>query len=301
MNELPGPGQQPADNLPPWSPMPSPAYPDDLPSTVLPPVQVRLVWNGWPGPIEGVRVCNVNTRTPSISVRLTGSVATDVCQAFAEFLADSIVDAVRPVPSTGMAPPDSSAELLAVAEELRDPRILAGKLVGAAVQVAAVHAGIPLPVARVMGKAAQDLLISLLSPDPDANKVEAVQYVDLLLSAGNGSLINRPALREVVVGETADVIDKLLDPDGRQLPQGPAPAPPSPKHTRAVGDLRPAAPASNPPAPRQDHTDAARPASPGWYWWDGAQWTDHGPSPSPGRPSPSPGPDPGREGPRPIP
>jgi hypothetical protein len=305
MNEFAYPGQQPADNprrrlrrpttpSDPRLPPPSPQRPGSWRSPADRPVQVRLVWNGWTGAIEGVRIRNPDRpdRPTYASVRPTGSLAADVRQAFADFLAEGIVDAVWPVPSTGMGSPASSAELLTVAEELLDPRLLAANLVGATVQVAAVHAGIPPPVARVMGKAAQDLLVSLLSPDPDARKVEAVQYVDLTLSAEDGSLINSPALPERVVGETANVIDKLLDPDGRQLPRGPVP--------------EPAAPGGQPRKPlrlpRPDHTGAPRPAPPGWYtvpgttterWWDGARWTDH-------RPSPSPGPEPGGEGPSPI-
>jgi hypothetical protein len=46
-----------------------------------------------------------------------------------------------------MGPPGSSAELFTVVTELVNPRLLAAELVRAAVQVAAVHAGIPPSVA----------------------------------------------------------------------------------------------------------------------------------------------------------
>jgi hypothetical protein len=294
MDESGYPGQQPADD-PQWpdryiTPI-DPGLPFS-PSQLRPwrsppdrPVQVRLVRNGWTGAIEGVRIRNPDRPTDTI-VRPTGSLAAEVRQAFADFLAEAIVDAVWPVLSAGMRPPASSSEMLSLAEELLDPRLLAGELARAVVQVAAVHAGIPLPVARLMGKAAQDLLVSLLSPDPDARKVEAVQYADLTLSAVDGSLMNSPALLERVTGEIADVINELLDPGGR-------PRPP----------LRPPRPDVTGVPLAKPHDTGAPPAPPpGWHtvpgtttkrWWDGAAWTDR-------RPPPPADPTPGGDGPSPI-
>jgi hypothetical protein len=290
MNESAYPGQQPEDD-PQWPRRYRVPGRPSLPSQPTPwrpppdrPVQVRLVRNGWTGAIEGVRIRNPDRSTYTI-VRPTGSLAAEVRQAFADFLAEAIVNAVWPVLSAGMRPPASSSEMLSLAEELLDPRLLAGELARALVQVAAVHAGIPLPVARLMGKAAQDLLVSLLSPDPDARKVEAVQYADLTLSAVDGSLMNSPALLERVTGEIADVINELLDPH-------PAPRPAAPGgHPRPI--LRP---------PRPEVTGAPPAPPPGWYtvpgtttkrWWDGAGWTDR-------RPPPPASPKPGGEGPSPI-
>jgi hypothetical protein len=210
-----------------------------------------LVWNGWTGAIEGVFI-----RTPDrpesptyASVPPTEGLAADVREAIIDYLATRIVNAVWPARSTGTDPAASSAEPLTVL----DPRLLAAELVAAIVQVAAVHAGIPAPVAQVMGKfagkAAQDLLASSLSPDPLARKVE----VDLMLSAKDGSVINNPALPGRVVGATAGVFDE--DPH---------------------------APVAGPRGMRPDDTGAPRPASPGWYWWDGARWSDQGPSKGPG-------------------
>jgi hypothetical protein len=245
-----------------------------------------MVWDGSTGEVEVVGIENPDGQTYT-NVRPAETLATEAREAFGHLLAEEIVAAVWPDPSAGMCPPASSAELLTVTEDLLDPQLLAARLVGAIVQVAAVHAGILAPAARVMGQAARELFLSLSGPDPNARKAQAVQYVDLTLSAEDGSLIKSPALREIAAGETADVIDKLLDPDGRQLPRGPKPA--SPRGPGLREPLR---------APRPDHTAAL----PGWYpvpgttterWWDGARWGDY-------RPSPSPGPEPGGEGPSPI-
>jgi len=253
MNEFPGPGQQPADNLPAWSGWPNPVdpgLPDTLPPTLSSqpgswtppadrPVRVRLVWNGWPREIEGVRVRNVNTQTYS-SVRPTERLAADIRKAFAHFVAEDIVAAVWPASGTGVGPPARSAELLNVTEELLDPRLLAAEVVRVIVQIAAVHAGIPPFVARLMGQAAGDLFTELSSPDPSASKVQAVQYVDLALSAEDGSLINSPALPQIAAGETADAINWLLGPDDP--------------------DTSPAQPAS--PRARRPDTSPAEPPSP---------------------------------------
>jgi hypothetical protein len=186
------------------------------------PVQVRLVWSGWPGEIEGVRVRKVNTQTYS-SVRPTERLAADIRKAFAHFVAEDIVAAVWPAPGTGTGPPASSAELLNVTEELLDPRLLAAEVIRVIVQIAAVHAGIPPFVARVMGQAAGDLFTELSSPDPDASKVQARQYVDLALSAAQDeSLISRSALPQIAT----DAIDELLGPDAPASPTPGEPASP---------------------------------------------------------------------------
>jgi hypothetical protein len=283
MNEFAYPGQQPADNprrrlrrqprevpLDPGLPSTPPSresaeYPDPrLPPSPTPrrpslwssddrQVQVRIVWDGRTGEIEGVRVRNPDGRTYT-SVRPTERLAADVRQAFAHFLAKDIVAAVWHLPSTGTDLPASSAELLTIAEELLDPQLLAAELVRIAVQVAAVHAGIPPPIARVMGQAAQDLFTSLLGPDPDARKVQAVQYADLTLSAEDGSVILSPPLPQIADSVAADVIDKLLSPDN--LPPGARnrPLPPSKAIREPVGPAEPpTTPGPSPPVPSPSH------------------------------------------------
>jgi hypothetical protein len=276
----------------PLLPQPQPSRSRWFPANA--PVQVRLEWSGWPVEIQEVRLRNVNTQA-DIRVRPTGRLVADVRRAFAQVLAQEIVAAAWPAPVTGMRSPASSAELLNIAEESLDPRLLAAEVVRVIVQIAAVHAGIPLPVARVMGQAAGNLFTELSSPDSDAGKVQAVQYVDLALSAEDGSLINSPALPQIVTAETANVIDKLLDPDERPLP--PDPIDPSPSS-------KPAAPwGMRARLAKLDQTGAPRPAPPGWYtvpgttterWWDGARWTAYY------MPPPSPELEPGGEGRSPI-
>ena len=141
--------------------------PAEQPARPARPVLARVVWNDWTAEIGAVGMWDADAQTYD-TVRPTGRRAAEVRQAFADFLAESIVDAVWPVPSTGMRPPASRAELLTVAEKLLNPRQLAGELVGATVQIAAVHAGIPPFAARLMGQAAKDWFASLSSPDPDA-------------------------------------------------------------------------------------------------------------------------------------
>lgn len=269
MNEFPKQGHERADT-PVWHWLERssrPARPTPPPVSV----QVRLVWNGSDGEIEGVRVGNLD-RGRYTSVRPTGRVAADFRQAFAQFLAENFVAAVWPGPSAGLPSPVSSTEPLAVAEEVLDPRLLAAELVQAIVQVAAFHAGIPILAARAMGQVAKDLFVSFSSPDPNAPKVRAVQCLDLTLSVKNGSLINSPALREINVAGAADVIDKLLDPNTPSSPPPVRPVvrrpPPEPAKPRPAS-TRPTDPAP-PPRPKPGHGSGPRPQSP--------------PAPSPGTP-----------------
>jgi hypothetical protein len=271
MNEFGDPGQQPMDNPRRrwgWSDTPPTRWPHELLQSRQPQpsgraswyatspddrsLQMRVVWNGWSDEVAGARIWDTYPQTDS-AARPAGRLAAEVRQAFAQFLADEITAAVWPVPSAGPTFPASHAEMLALAEELLDPRILAAKLVAATVRVAAVHAGIPSPVAQVMGQAAGDLFLSLVSPDPDARKVQAVQYVDLTVSAENGSVLDSPALPQIADGEIADVLDSLLGPDDLTpaAPNRPAPQP---------DDLTPAAP--NRPAPQPDDLTPAAPNRP---------------------------------------
>jgi hypothetical protein len=285
MNEFVDPSQQPADNprrrsakwFPepddaPWSGVPpppatrpevTPARPGGSPGPSSPATQqVRLVWNDWPGEIGGVGVWNANTQsydsvwrtrtppTPGAPARpgtVEDRLAREVRQAFADFLAEEIRAAVCPAPRPeGMRPPGSSAELFTVVEDLLDPRLLAAELIRATVQVAALHAGIPQPVAGWMGQAAKNWFLSRSKPDPDASKVQAVQAaVDLALSAENGSVTNSPAVCKIAVDEIVGIVKRLL---------GPGAPPPgrleSSSPTLRVPRVLPAPPAS--PSPIRD-------------------------------------------------
>ena len=228
------------------SPLPTdldvtPAAPADRP----PPILVWVVWYGGTGEVAGARVWNPK-RQADRSVRPTGTFAVEVRQAFAQFLAEDIIAAIWPVPHAGMSSPASNSEMLNLAEKLLDPRILAAKLVEATVQLAAAHAGIPLPFARMMGQAARDLFLPLATPDPKAPKVQAVQYVDLTLSAEDGSVLDSPALPQIAAGETADAINALLGP--RDLPPVP-PEEPSPVRQETFTVRQQTSPVRQEPSP----------------------------------------------------
>ena len=117
-----------------------------------------------------------------------------------------------------------------------------------------------------MGQAAGDLFTELSSPDPNASKVQAVQYVDFALSVEDGSLINSPAPPEIATAETADAIDELLGPDAPAHPApaetaDPAPAEPAHPAPAEPADPAPAEPADPAPAEPADPAPA-EPAHP---------------------------------------
>lgn len=179
----------------------------------------RVVRNAWTGEIEGIGVWNPSTWSYDV-VRPTGTFAAEVRETFARLIAEALVDAIWPVSGT-LRPPASGGELLTIAEALLDPRILVAKVAGAVAEVAALHAGFPPVVARVIGQVVEDWCYGLLSQDdPDVGKARAVQYFDFTFSATTGSLINCSALHQSVVDQTADAITKLLRPDGRGYPRG---------------------------------------------------------------------------------
>jgi len=76
------------------------------------------------------------------------------------------------------------------------------------------------PVTRELGQAGQDLFRALVNPDPGAREVPDVQDADSTLSAGDGFVVNSPALPRIAVGKTADAINVLL------VPARPHPFPP---------------------------------------------------------------------------
>ena len=244
---------------------------------------MRVVWSGRTGEIEGVRLRSADTQGYR-SVRPTERLVADVRQAFAHFVAEDIVATVWPALGTGMGSLVSSAELLNVAEELLDPRLLAAEVVRVMVQIAAVHAGIPPPVARVMGQAAGDLFVSVVSPDPDAGEVQAVRCVDLALSAEGGSVIDSPALPQMADDATADVIDRLLAPDDPPPSTRPSPSP-EPLRKRPVTPASPRRdPAtSSPPAPASPY-----PVPPPPYSIPASPHPDPDPDPDPDPSKPKP-------------
>jgi hypothetical protein len=73
-------------------------------------------------------------------------------------------------------------------------------------------AAIPRPVTRGLGQDARDWFRSLMSPGPGPRGLRDVQYAEFTLSAGGGFVVDSPALPQIAVGKTADVINVLLVP-----------------------------------------------------------------------------------------
>ena len=73
-------------------------------------------------------------------------------------------------------------------------------------------AGISSPVTRELGQAEQDWFRSLVSPDPGARKLPDVQDADFALSAEGGFVVDSPALPHIAVRKTAEAIYVLLVP-----------------------------------------------------------------------------------------
>ena len=193
----------------------------------------RVVRNAWSGEIEGVAVWDPQTWTWDV-VRPTGKFAVEVRTTFANVIGEEIVNAIWP--GAGMRPPASREELLNMVEALLDPQFLILKLVQATAQVAALHAGFPLPIARLIGNLAQEICKGFLGQDPQAHRVQMAQWVDFAFSAEDGSWIGSSEPREIAT----DRITELLGPDGPSHPELPQPAPagqPRVLHPAAPADL----------------------------------------------------------------
>jgi hypothetical protein len=172
----------------------------------------RVVWNAWSGQVEGVAVWNPRTWTWDV-VRPTGTFAAEVRAAFADVIGEEIVNAIWS--GAGIRPPASRSELLSVVEGLLDPQVLILKLVQATAQVAALHAGFPPPIARLVGYIAREICKDLLGQDPRASRVQVARWADFAFSAETGSWIGSSGLRELAT----DRISELIGPDGRGHPR----------------------------------------------------------------------------------
>jgi hypothetical protein len=170
----------------------------------------RVVRNARTGQIEGIAVWNPKTRTYDV-VRLTEPVEAKVGEAFTRLVAESVVDSIWPV-SGAMK---SREEVLTLTEAALQPRTLIGKLAEAAVEVAALHAGFPVLVARGLGELTDNLCREFLIQGPAERTVDAVECLDFAFEASTGDLIGSPGLREITIDEATEAIDKLLGPSGR--------------------------------------------------------------------------------------
>jgi hypothetical protein len=93
-------------------------------------------------------------------------------------------------------------------------------------------------IARELGQAEQALFGSLASLGPGPRTVRDVQYVDFTLAAGDGFVVDSPALPQIAVGKTADAINVLLIPALSDRAPDPDPDP-DPFPFRPYGDMGP--------------------------------------------------------------
>ena len=102
-------------------------------------------------------------------------------------------------------------------EVLRDPRMIVPLTIAAVVQVAAVHAGIPVLIAKLIGDAAGNLGQRLLAAESGPDRDQAVRYVDFDYDYDTSTGIGRtrpenPAIRRADRTSRHDAIGELLDP-----------------------------------------------------------------------------------------
>ena len=140
-------------------------------------------------------------------VRPAGEFAVEVRAACASVIGEEIVNAIWS--GAGIRPPAGRGELLKLVEALLDPQTLILKLVQATAQVAAIHAGFPLPVAHLVGNLAQQICKGFLGQDPKANRVQAARCVDFAFSAQTGSWIGSSGLRELATDQN-DVCNRQV-------------------------------------------------------------------------------------------
>jgi hypothetical protein len=112
---------------------------------------------------------------------------------------------------------------------LRDPRMVVPLTIAAVVQVAAVHVGIAVPVAKLIGDAAGKLGQRLLAAESGGDRDPAVRYVDFSYDTGTRrTRPGDPAARSESRASRSDVTGELLgsrrrDGGTRAALTGPAP------------------------------------------------------------------------------
>lgn len=102
---------------------------------------------------------------------------------------------------------------LDAAEVLRDPRMLVPLTIAAVVQVAAIHAGLPVTAAKLLGDAAGKLGRRLLAATSGRDRDPAVYYVDFDYDADTRrTRPENPEIQKVDSTSRHDAIGELLDP-----------------------------------------------------------------------------------------
>jgi hypothetical protein len=126
----------------------------------------------------------------------------EVIEAVADRALDQVRDEAR---GAGLA--------LDAVEVLRDPRMIVPLTIAAMVQVAAVHAGIPLTTAKLLGDAAGKLGQRLLGPGSGRDQDPAVCYIDFGYDADAGrTRPENPEIHNLDRTPRGDAIGELLDP-----------------------------------------------------------------------------------------
>ena len=100
-------------------------------------------------------------------------------------------------------------------EVLRDPRMLVPLTIAAVVQVAAIHAGLPVTAARLLGDVAGKLGQRLLAATSGRDRDPAVYYAgfDFDYNADTGRARSEdPEIQKIDRTSRADAIGELLDP-----------------------------------------------------------------------------------------
>ena len=102
---------------------------------------------------------------------------------------------------------------LEAVEVLRDPRMLVPLTIAAVVQVAAIHAGLPVTAARLLGDAAGKLGRRLLAATSGRDRDPAVCYADFDYDADTrGTWPENPEIQKVDRTSRQDAIGELLHP-----------------------------------------------------------------------------------------
>jgi hypothetical protein len=78
--------------------------------------------------------------------------------------------------------PAEGAELLSLAQELTEPRLLLCRVVGVMAQIAAAHVGFPPVAAEAIGRLAGSLASRLTEAEPESPGTRALQYADVTFS-----------------------------------------------------------------------------------------------------------------------
>ena len=98
-------------------------------------------------------------------------------------------------------------------EVLRDPRMIVPLTIAAVVQVAAIHVGFPVPMAKLIGDAAGKLGQKLVAADSGRDRDTGVYYVDFDYDTGTRSIRpDDPAIRTADRASRDDAVGELIDP-----------------------------------------------------------------------------------------